>query len=135
MARKWLTQEKRSNDELFDALVRNALEFVSTSIGHLQHKPKNAIVDLYTAVELFLKARLMKEHWTLVLSSPESGDLQKGIFSPSTWTQRSSASNRSSARRLVIMLLTTSERSVNTAIRSSTSHTQAWTIQARPRRG
>ncbi|MBP2842166.1 MULTISPECIES: hypothetical protein [unclassified Pseudomonas] len=77
MARKWLTQEKRSNDELFDALVRNALEFVSTSIGHLQHKPKNAIVDLYTAVELFLKARLMKEHWTLVLSSPESGDLQR----------------------------------------------------------
>lgn len=76
MARRWLKQERRNKEELFDALVRNALGFVNTSIGHLQHKPKNAIVDLYTAIELFLKARLMKEHWTLVLSTPEHGDLQ-----------------------------------------------------------
>ncbi|MBH8734592.1 hypothetical protein I5J72_21325, partial [Pseudomonas aeruginosa] len=76
MARKWLKQERRTKEELFDALVRNALGFVNTSIDHLQQKPKNAIVDLYTAIELFLKARLMKEHWTLMLAKPETGDLQ-----------------------------------------------------------
>lgn len=76
MGRRWLKQERRTKEELFDALVRNALGFVNTSIDHLQHKPKNAIVDLYTAIELFLKARLMKEHWTLMLSKPETGDLQ-----------------------------------------------------------
>lgn len=76
MARKWLKQERRTKEALFDALVRNALGFVNTSIDHLQQKPKNAIVDLYTAIELFLKARLMKEHWTLMLAKPETGDLQ-----------------------------------------------------------
>lgn len=76
MGRRWLKQERRTKEELFDALVRNALGFVNSSIDHLQNKPKNAIVDLYTAVELFLKARLMKEHWTLMLSKPETGDLQ-----------------------------------------------------------
>lgn len=76
MARKWLKQERRTTEELFNALVRNALGFVHTSIDHLQQKPKNAVVDLYTAIELFLKARLMKEHWTLMLSKPETGDLQ-----------------------------------------------------------
>lgn len=76
MGRRWLTQERRTKEELFDALVRNALGFVNTSIDHFKKKPKNAIVDLYTAVELFLKARLMREHWTLVLSKPETGDLQ-----------------------------------------------------------
>jgi len=76
MARKWLKQERRTKEELFDALVRNALGFVNTSIDHLQQQPKNAIVDLYTAIELFLKARLMKEHWTLMLAKPETGDLQ-----------------------------------------------------------
>lgn len=76
MARRGLKQDRRTKEELFDALVRNALGFVNTSIGHLQHNPKNAIVDLYTAIELFLKARLMKEHWTLMLSKPETGDLQ-----------------------------------------------------------
>ncbi|MDC7813846.1 MULTISPECIES: hypothetical protein [Pseudomonas] len=76
MGRKWLAQERRTKEELFDALVKNALGFVNTSIEHLKKKPKNAIVDLYTAVELFLKARLMSEHWTLMLSKPETGDLQ-----------------------------------------------------------
>lgn len=77
MGRMWLKQERRTKEQLFDALVRNALGFVNTSFDHLQHKPKNAIVDLYTAIELFLKARLMTEHWTLMLSKPETGDLQK----------------------------------------------------------
>lgn len=76
MGRRWLKQERRTKEELFDGLVRNALGFVHTSIDHLQKKPKNAIVDLYTAIELFLKARLMAEHWTLMLAKPETGDLQ-----------------------------------------------------------
>lgn len=76
MGRKWLKQEKRTNEQLFDALVRNALGFVETSLEHIKERPKNSIVDLYTAIELFLKARLMAEHWTLMLSKPETGDLQ-----------------------------------------------------------
>lgn len=30
MARRWLKQERRTKEELFDALVRNALGFVKT---------------------------------------------------------------------------------------------------------
>ena len=76
MGRKWLKQEKRTKEQLFDALVKNALGFVETSLDHVKERPKNSIVDLYTAIELFLKARLMAEHWTLMLSKPETADLQ-----------------------------------------------------------
>ncbi|MDT9702548.1 hypothetical protein RMT89_43460, partial [Streptomyces sp. P17] len=41
----------------------------------LDKRPKNSIVDFYSSIELFLKARLMNEHWTLILSRPELANL------------------------------------------------------------
>lgn len=76
MGRKFLTQKKQTMAELFDSLVRNAIDFVDASLDILDTRPKNGIVNFYTAIELFLKARLMAEHWTLVISKPEIGNVQ-----------------------------------------------------------
>lgn len=75
MARKFIQQRHQSKDEMFDSVVKNAIDFIDASLDNLSKRPKNGIVDFYAAIELFLKARLMAEHWALVVSKPESASL------------------------------------------------------------
>jgi len=65
--------------ELFDSLVENALDFLARSIDDLNTSPKSSVINFYSAVELFVKARLMHEHWTLIVSKPQDADLDKFI--------------------------------------------------------
>ena len=75
MARKYLQQTPQSREQLFDALVKNAIDFIESALDTLDRRPKNAIVEFYTAIELFLKARLMAEHWSLIIGKPETASL------------------------------------------------------------
>ena len=75
MGHKFISQKKQNKEEMFDALVKNAIDFLDSSLDDLNKRPKNSIVDFYSSVELFLKARLMHEHWTLILSRPELANL------------------------------------------------------------
>lgn len=75
MTRKFIQQRQQTKDEMFDAIVKNAIDFIDASLDNLNKRPKNGIVDFYTAIELFLKARLMAEHWTLVIGKPDSATL------------------------------------------------------------
>jgi hypothetical protein len=71
------------NKILFDRLVMNALDFLSRSIADLENQPKYSTIHFYTAVELFVKARLMAEHWSLVVSKrqdPDWGSFFAGDF-------------------------------------------------------
>lgn len=77
MARTYVKQTVQNNEQLFDSLVINAIDFLESSIDDLNIRPKNSIVDFYTAIELFLKARLMLEHWTLILDDPSKANKQK----------------------------------------------------------
>jgi hypothetical protein len=62
--------KKRSDsNKMFDSLVRNALDFLQRSVKELQESPKYSVIDFCTAIELFLKARLLVEHWVLVLEN------------------------------------------------------------------
>ncbi|WP_421671757.1 hypothetical protein [Rahnella sp. EDr1-12] len=79
MTREILKQTVQSNEQLFHSLVINAIDFLESSIDDLDKRPNNSIVDFYTAIELFLKARLMLEHWTLILADP--GKANKQSFS------------------------------------------------------
>tara|TARA_B100000965_G_scaffold361709_1_gene343253 strand:+ start:503 stop:721 length:219 start_codon:yes stop_codon:yes gene_type:complete len=72
MGRKFISQKKQTKEELFDSLVKNAIDFLDSSLDDLEKRPKNSIVDFYTSIELFLKARLMDEHWTLILGGCRS---------------------------------------------------------------
>lgn len=76
--------------EAFDRLVENALDFLNKSNSELENTPKHAIISFYTAVELILKARLMAEHWTLVVSrkqEPDWENFKKGNFQSVTLEQ------------------------------------------------
>jgi hypothetical protein len=75
MGRKYISQKKQTKEEMFDALVKNAIDFLDSALDDLDQRPKNSIVDFYTSIELFLKAKLMSEHWTLIISKPEIANI------------------------------------------------------------
>ena len=60
--------------ELFRRLVANAFDFLTHSIEELDAYPKYAVIHLNAAVELFLKARLMSDHWSLVVAHGQRAD-------------------------------------------------------------
>jgi hypothetical protein len=58
-------------------ILANAYDFLDQAIAEVKDKPKYSIIHFYTALELLVKARLMHEHWTLVLTKPENADQSK----------------------------------------------------------
>ena len=69
-----------NKERTFERLVENALDFLSKAISELDEHPKYSVIHFYAALELFLKARLMAEHWTLVVGTQrkqEEPDLDK----------------------------------------------------------
>jgi hypothetical protein len=70
-----------NNEQLFDNLVENALDFLVRAIGEFEDEPKFSIIHFYTAIELFLKARLLREHWSLLVSKdPDRKRFEAGDF-------------------------------------------------------
>ncbi|GGH39948.1 hypothetical protein GCM10010973_36080 [Cribrihabitans marinus] len=48
-------------------LSESAFDFLERSVAEIETHPKYSVIHFATAVELILKARLMREHWTLVV--------------------------------------------------------------------
>lgn len=63
--------------QMLDRLVENALDFLTRSLEDLDQRPKYSVIHFYTAVELFLKARLIAEHWSLVVAKRQDPDVKK----------------------------------------------------------
>lgn len=64
-----------------DDLIANATDFLKSATADLSTRPKHSVIAFYTAIELILKARLMAEHWTLVVSkNADRGSFAKGDF-------------------------------------------------------
>lgn len=61
-------------DELFRSLVRSALDFLNKSLDEFETSPKFSTIHFATAIELFLKSRLLKEHWALLIERIDSAD-------------------------------------------------------------
>ncbi len=70
------TKRQGTADAIFDEIVRNAVDFAKRSVGELSRSPKYSMIHFAAAVELFLKARLLREHWSLVVTRPETASLQ-----------------------------------------------------------
>ncbi len=66
-------------DKLFDQIVQNAIDFMEKSIDQLDTAPKYAVINFCSAVELFLKARLLAEHWSLIITDIDKGNKNKKI--------------------------------------------------------
>jgi hypothetical protein len=56
--------------------VANAIDFAKRSVRELNRSPKYSMIHFAAAVELFLKARLLREHWSLIVTRPDTASLQ-----------------------------------------------------------
>jgi hypothetical protein len=65
--------------DMFNSLVENALDFLTKARAELSDNPKYSLIHFHAAVELFLKARLMHEHWTLVIARNQEPDWDKFV--------------------------------------------------------
>ena len=83
-----------SSSKMFDSLVRNAMEFLERSVAELKDNPKYAVIDFCTAIELFLKARLLQEHWVLIYEDPKRANLNKFLRGDFTSVGMNSAIER-----------------------------------------
>ncbi len=80
-------------EELRELLVLNAFDFLERAIDEFREEPKYSVIHFSAAVELFLKARLMAEHWSLVVSDRQSADwtrFVRGDFQSVTTTEAAS---------------------------------------------
>lgn len=66
-------------NEMFNGLVENAFDFLAKAISEIKEQPKYSVIHFYTAVELLLKARLMHEHWSLVVARKQEPDWEKFV--------------------------------------------------------
>lgn len=70
------------NKEYTEKLIENALDFLDKAINQIENSPKHSLVSFCTGIELFLKARLVYEHWSLIDASnpPNFRKFQCGDF-------------------------------------------------------
>lgn len=64
---------------MFSRLVDNGFDFLSKAISELKEQPKYSIIHFHAAVELFVKARLMHEHWSLVVTKRQEPEWEKFV--------------------------------------------------------
>jgi hypothetical protein len=70
-----------TDDEFKDRLIENAIDFLEGAIKQFKEQPKYSVIHFYAAVELFLKARLIKEHWSLIVfRDPDRHRFENGDF-------------------------------------------------------
>ena len=70
-------QGNRQFGSVFDSLACNAFDFLERGIAEFEKSPKYSVIHFCAAVEMLLKARLMKEHWSLIVSRPKQANLAK----------------------------------------------------------
>lgn len=62
--------------DIFNSLAVNAFDFLHRAIAEFDKAPKYSVIHFCAAVEMLLKARLMMEHWSLVVAKPEQANLE-----------------------------------------------------------
>ena len=80
--------------ELLDQVVNNSLDFLNRSIDEFPDHPKYSLINFHSAVELFLKARLLAEHWSLVVATRQEADWEKFISGDFRSVSLDEAANR-----------------------------------------
>lgn len=53
-------------------LIHNALDFLKVAAEEIGTKPKYSYIHFWAGIELLIKARVAREHWTLIISSKET---------------------------------------------------------------
>lgn len=58
-------------------LIENGFDFLEKAIQQFKTEPKYSVINFCAAIEILLKARLMHEHWSLVVDAKGHPDIEK----------------------------------------------------------
>jgi hypothetical protein len=72
-----MSNKRTQPEAFFDSVVDNAIDFLRQSLDELENKPKYSVIHFCASIELFLKARLMLEHWSLISEEPQRANITK----------------------------------------------------------
>ncbi len=72
-----MKKRKKQIKQLWQGLVESAFDFFEKAISEYEQFPKYAVLHLAASVELFLKSRLMAEHWSLIFASDSKPNFDK----------------------------------------------------------
>jgi hypothetical protein len=70
-------------DTLLEDLIENGFDFLEKAIQQFKTEPKYSVINFCAAIELLLKARLMSEHWSLLIATknhPDINNFRSGNF-------------------------------------------------------
>lgn len=73
------TEEQQVVNEHFKLLVHNAIDFLEKSVNYFENDLKVSIICLCSAVELFLKARIIKIDWKLIFKKQKNATIENFI--------------------------------------------------------
>lgn len=124
------------SDDVFTSLTRNAFDFLERGIAEFDKSPKYSVIHFCAAVEMLLKARLMKEHWSLIVSRPEQANRTKflaGDFASVTLEEARARIRDVAGEDIGDDATTPSARWRTIATRWFTSSTGDWIATKRPR--
>jgi len=70
------------DEQISFTLMENGLDFLLRSVDYLTNEPntrslKYAVLHLHSGIELILKERLRREHWSLVFEKPDDANMIK----------------------------------------------------------
>jgi hypothetical protein len=68
---------EQETSKMFGSVVANAIDFLKRSLEELEDAPKYSVIHFCAAIELFLKARLLLEHWSLVTEEPGRANMSR----------------------------------------------------------
>jgi len=81
--------------KMLNDLVENALDFLANALEEIKEgEAKYSILHFYAAVELFIKARLMMEHWSLIITKGDEPDWDKFVTGDFRSVSLDDAANR-----------------------------------------
>lgn len=63
--------------DAFNLIVTNALDFLERAVSELNDSPKYSVINFYSAVELLVKAKLLLEHWSLIVEKPHEATITR----------------------------------------------------------
>lgn len=72
--RMTMSKIKFSEEKIFSSLVTSAFDFLNKAIDEFDTSAKFSTVHFAIAIELFLKARLLREHWSLLIEKTDKAD-------------------------------------------------------------
>ncbi len=76
-----MTANSTQTPDLLNNIIENAFDFLVAAIEEFDTKPKFSIMHFSIAIELVLKARLVHEHWSLIVDDkPEKAGFMTGDF-------------------------------------------------------